>query len=391
MIPSLLPIHVRPDVVFERGEGAYLYDLSGRRYLDFICGIGVTGLGHCHPCLVAALREQEEKVWHLSNLFEIPEQTRLAQRLVAASFADTAFFFNSGVEAIECSLKMARKYQDSVGHPERYRIITFEGAFHGRTLAAIAAGGQDKHLAGFGPPMDGFDQVPFGNLNQVSGALTEQTAGILVEPVQGEGGIRPAAPEFLQGLRRLADEMGILLIFDEVQCGMGRTGRLLAHEWAGVAPDIAAVAKALGGGFPVGACLALERAASGMTVGSHGTTFGGNPLAMAVANAVLDVMLEEGFFEHVVEMGEKLSARLDRLVKDHPKVVEGDIRGTGLMLGMRCIPPNRDLVVALREAGLLAGPAGDNVLRLLPPLIVGEAEIDEAVGILDSVFAGFDS
>lgn len=384
MIPALLPLHIRADVSFERGEGPYLYDAAGRRYLDFICGIGVTGLGHCHPHLVEALVRQGGKVWHVSNLFENPLQTRLAERLVAASFADTAFFFNSGVEAIECSLKMARKYHDAVGRPERYRIITFEGAFHGRTLAAIAAGGQAKHLAGFDPPVDGFDQVPFGDLEAVRRAITGETGGILIEPVQGEGGIRPARPEFLRGLRETADEIGLLLIFDEVQCGMGRTGRLFAHEWAGVAPDIVAIAKALGGGFPVGACLAREAAASGMTVGSHGTTFGGNPLAMAVANAVLDVVLAEGFFARIESIAARLREGLEGLAKAYPMVVE-EVRGLGLMLGMKCRPPNRELVSALRGKGLLAGPAGENVVRFLPPLIVEEPHVDEALGIIAAV------
>lgn len=385
MIPALLPLHKRAPLAFERGEGCYLFDASGRRYLDFICGIGVTGFGHAHPHLVAALTEQVRKVWHVSNLYQIPSQQRLAERLVAATFADSVFFFNSGAEAIECSIKMVRKHHDATGRPERFRIITFEGAFHGRTLAAVSAGGQPKHLDGFEPAVEGFDKVPFEDLGAVKRAITRETAAILVEPIQGEGGIRPANEAFLKGLRAVADEAGLLLVVDEVQCGMGRSGKLFAFEWAGIEPDIAAIAKALGGGFPIGACLAKEGPASAMTVGSHGSTFGGNPLATTVGNAVLDILLAEGFLENVVEKGALLRQALDGLVARHPKVVSG-LQGRGLMLGLPCVVPNGEAMAALREAGLLTGTAGSNVLRLLPPLIVGPAEIEEAAAIMDRVF-----
>ncbi|MBL6933691.1 MAG: aspartate aminotransferase family protein, partial [Rhodospirillales bacterium] len=287
MISPVMPTYARIDVTFERGEGAYLFDTNGRRFLDFASGIAVTALGHCHPHLVAAVQQQAGQLWHTSNLYHIPGQEKLAQRLVAATFADSVFFSNSGAEAVECALKMARKYHADNGNPERYRVIALNNAFHGRTLATIAAGGQEKHLAGFAPAVDGFDHVPFGNLNEVRAAIGAETAAIIVEPVQGEGGINPASTEFLKGLRAAADEFGILLIFDEVQCGMGRTGKLFAHEWAGVTPDIMAVAKGLGGGFPVAACLASERTAQALSAGSHGSTFGGNPMSMAAANAVL--------------------------------------------------------------------------------------------------------
>jgi len=382
VITAVLPTYQRADLSFERGEGAWLIDASGRRYLDFAAGIAVTALGHAHPHLVAALTEQAGKVWHTSNLFRIPGQERLAERLVAATFADTVFFGNSGAEALECAIKMARKYHSTTGNPERWRVITFEGAFHGRTLATIAAGGQAKHLEGFGPPVPGFDQVAFGDHEAMKAAIGPETAAILVEPVQGEGGIRPVPPQCLRGLRELCDAAGILLIFDEVQCGMGRTGRLFAHEWAGVAPDIMAVAKALGGGFPVGACLATERAAVGMVAGTHGSTYGGNPLAMAVGNAVLDVMLADGFLDHVNAMSNRLRQGLEGLVDAHPEVIEG-VRGQGLMLGLKVRPANRDVMAAFRDHGLLSVAGGDNVVRLLPPLIIGEAEISAALGLID--------
>ncbi len=381
MISPVLPTYRRADLVFERGEGAYLFTEDGVRYLDFTAGIGVNGLGHAHPALVAALNAQAGKLWHTSNLFQIPEQTRLAERLVAASFADTVFFGNSGAEAVECGIKMVRKYFAAAGEPRRYRIIACENAFHGRTLAAIAAGGQEKHLAGFGPPVEGFDHVPFGNLNALRAAIGPETAGILVEPIQGEGGIRPADEDYLRGLRATADEYGLLLMFDEVQCGMGRTGRLFAHEWAGIAPDVMAIAKALGGGFPVGACLATERVASAMGPGSHGSTFGGNPLAMAVANAVLDVMLADGFLDHVVRMGALLRERLEAIAAAHPAVVE-EIRGKGLMLGIKLKTDGAAMVAKLREDRLLTVGAGENVIRLLPPLTIDESHIDEACAII---------
>ena len=384
MISPVMPTYARADIAFERGEGAYLYATDGQRYLDFASGIAVTALGHSHPHLVAAITEQAKKLWHTANLYQIPGQTRLAERLVAASFADSVFFCNSGAEAIECGLKMVRKYQDDFGDPQRYRILCCRGAFHGRTLATIAAGGQEKHLAGFGPQVEGFDHVAYDNLNELRAAITGETAAVLVEPVQGEGGLRPASTDYLKGLRAVCDEFGLLLFLDEVQCGMGRTGKLFAHEWAGIDPDIVATAKGLGGGFPVGACLAKEKAARALTAGSHGSTFGGNPLAMAVANAVLDVMLAEGFFEHVQAMARLLRGGLDKLVKRRPDAFE-EVRGAGLLLGLKSRIPNTDMIARLRAAGLLTVGAGDNVVRLLPPLIIAAAEIEEALAILDRV------
>jgi len=384
VIPSLLPVFSRINLSFEKGEGAYLFGSDGRRYLDFASGIAVTALGHAHPHLVAALKAAAEKPWHVSNLYEIPEQTRLADRLVAHSFADTTFFCNSGAEALECGIKMIRKYHAAHGHPEKYRMISIQGAFHGRTLATIAAGGQEKYLAGFGPKVDGFDQVAFGNLNELRAAITPQTAGIMIEPVQGEGGVRPNSPEYLQALRQVCDEFGLLLLFDEVQCGIGRSGKLFAYEWANVAPDVMALAKGLGGGFPVGACLATERAASGMTAGVHGTTFGGNPLAMAIGNAVLDVLLEPGFLPHVVAAAEKFRQGLAKIVADNPAVY-AEVRGQGFLTGLRCIVPNGEVQTRLREQGLLTVAAGDNVVRLLPPLTIGDAEIQEALAAIKAV------
>ena len=378
MTPAVMPTYARADVAFERGEGPYLVTDRGDRYLDFSSGIAVTSLGHAHPHLVAAVKRQADKLWHTSNLYRIPEQERLAERLVANSFAATVFFANSGAEALECSIKIARKYQAAIGMPERYRIVTFEGAFHGRTLATLAAGGQKKHLEGFGPPVEGFDQVAWGDVGAARAAIGERTAAILVEPIQGEGGVRMPAGDFLAGLRELADEKGMLLLVDEVQTGMGRTGRLFAHEHFGFAPDVAAIAKALGGGFPIGACLATEKAAQGMTAGSHGSTFGGNPLAAAAANAVLDVMLAEGFFDHVAAMNRRLMAGVEDIARRYQGVI-GEVRGLGLLVGMRCVGANGDLVDALRARKMLAVPAGDNIVRFLPPLIVEESHVDEAL------------
>jgi len=383
---ALMPNYSRYDVAFERGDGAYLYAEDGRRYLDFGGGIAVAALGHAHPHLVAALTEQAGRLWHCSNLYRIPAQERLAERLVRASFADTAFFCNSGAEALECGLKLIRKYHDTTGAPNRYRVITCGGAFHGRTLATIAAGGSPKHLAGFDPVVEGFDHVSFGNLNELRAAITDETAAVLVEPIQGEGGINAASADYLRGLRAVADEFGLLLFFDEVQCGLGRTGRLFAHEWAGVAPDLMALAKGLGGGFPIGACLARGEAARVLTPGSHGTTFGGNPLAMAVANAVLDVVLADDFLPHVRHVAGVLRARLDDLVRAHPTVV-AETRGMGLMLGLKCVCEAPALIAALLEDGLLTVPAADNVVRLLPPLIIDETHVDEAMAILDHACA----
>ncbi len=390
MISPVMPTYGAPDLAFERGEGVYLHGADGRRYLDFGCGIAVTGLGHCHPHLVAALKDQAARLWHCSNLFRIPEQYRLAERLCAASFADTAFFCNSGVEAIECGIKLVRKYHDETGNPDRWRIITCDGAFHGRTLTTIAAAGNPKHLNGFAPEVPGFDHVAFDNLNELRAAVTDDTAAILVEPVLGEGGIRTADSRFLAGLRAVCDEFGLLLFLDEVQTGMGRTGRLFAHQWNGVRPDVMAVAKGVGGGFPMGACLATEAAAVGMTAGAHGSTFGGNPLAMAVGNAVLDVVLADGFLDNARRMAEILRDRLDRMAARHPKVIES-VRGAGLLLGLKCVVANDQMIARLREAGLLTIPAADNVVRLLPPLIIDEAHVEAASEILDRVCGGWES
>ncbi len=383
---GLMNTYNRVDVAFERGEGAYLIAVDGRRYLDFASGIAVTALGHCHPHLVKALTEQAGKVWHTSNLFRIPGQERLAERLVAASFADQVFFGNSGAEALECGFKLLRKYHDDFGDPGRYRVIAFEGAFHGRTLATLAAAGNEKYLKGYAPYVEGFDHVPFGNLNEVRGKIGPETAAILIEPVQGEGGMRAGSVEFLKALRQTCDEFGILLMLDEVQCGMGRTGKLFAHEWAGITPDIVATAKGIGGGFPLGACLATDKVARAFVHGSHGTTFGGNPLAMAVGNAVLDILLAPGFLEQVQRVGAHFRTRLDDLVRRFPQVF-AEARGKGLMQGLKCTGSNTELVDRLRAAGLLTVGAADNVIRLLPPLIITETEVDAAVEILAGVAA----
>lgn len=381
MIPPVLPTYARADLAFERGEGCYLITDDGRRYLDFGAGIAVNVLGHAHPRLVAALGDQAAKLWHTSNLYRIPGGERLAERLVVTTFADTVFFTNSGAEALECAIKMARKFQSHEGRPERFRIVTFEGAFHGRTLATIAAGGQAKYLEGFGPKVEGFDQVPLGNLDAVKQALGRETAGILIEPIQGEGGVRTPSPEFLRALRGLCDEQGLVLIFDEVQTGVGRTGKLFAYEWTGVTPDIMAIAKGIGGGFPMGACLATERAAAGMTAGTHGSTFGGNPLAMAVGNAVLDAVLEPGFLERVQAVSLRLKQQLAMLKDEYPALIE-EVRGQGLLLGLKMRIPNTDFVAALRDQRLLTVGAGDNVVRIIPPLIAGDAEIAEATAAI---------
>jgi acetylornithine/N-succinyldiaminopimelate aminotransferase len=375
---ALLPTYARADLAFERGDGAWLTSTTGERYLDFGGGIAVASLGYSHPHLVGALTEQAGKLWHTSNLFQIPEGERLAKRLSEASFADFVFFTNSGAEALELAIKVARRYQYTSGHPERFGIIGFEGAFHGRTLATLAAAGTQKYLEGFGPKAEGFDQVPYGDLEALKHAMRPQTGAILIEPIQGEGGVRMLPPSFLKAVRKLCDDNGLLLVLDEVQTGMGRTGKLFAYEWAGIEPDIMAIAKGIGGGFPLGACLTSEEAGRGMTVGTHGTTYGGNPLAMAVGNAVVDVILAPGFINHVAETGLLLRQRLAELKDRHPSVIE-EIRGEGLMIGIKTRVPNTDFVAAARAEKLLTIPAGDNVVRLLPPLIVTDAEVTEAV------------
>jgi len=378
----LYETYMRAPLRFTRGEGVWLIAEDGERYLDFAAGVAVNSLGHAHPHLVAALKDQADKVWHLSNLYEVPGQESLGRRLTDATFADKVFFTNSGAEALECAIKTARRYHFAKGHPGKFHILTFDGAFHGRTIATIAAGGQEKYIEGFGPKAPGFLKLPFGDIAAVKDAITEETAGILIEPVQGEGGIRPVSKEFMQELRQLCDEYGLLLILDEVQCGVGRTGRLFAHEWAGVTPDIMAVAKGIGGGFPLGACLATNEAASGMVAGTHGSTYGGNPLAMAVGNAVLDVVLEDGFLEHVRDIALVFRQGLAALKDRFPEVIE-DVRGEGLMLGIKAKIPVADLLKAVRAEKLLGVPAGDNVLRLLPPLTVTAEEAREGLARIE--------
>jgi acetylornithine/N-succinyldiaminopimelate aminotransferase len=374
----LLPTYARVDLAFERGDGVWLVATNGDRYLDFTSGVAVNALGHAHPHIVKAITEQVQKVTHVSNLYRIPEAERMAARLCEASFAEFVFFCNSGAEAMECSIKTARKYHAVSGRPERFRIVTFEGAFHGRTLATLAAGGQKKYLEGFGPVVDGFDQVPFGDLEAAKRAIGPATAAILIEPIMGEGGVRVVAPAFLRALRQLCDQHGLMLVFDEVQTGMGRTGELFAYQRSGVAHHIMGLAKAIGGGLPLGACLATAEAAKGMTAGTHGSTFGGNPLAMSAGNAVLDVMLADGFLDRVKRMGLLLKQKLASIKDRYPSVV-AEVRGEGLLLGLRAVVPAAELVDALRGQKMITVAAGDNVVRLLPPLIITEEEIDEAV------------
>jgi acetylornithine/N-succinyldiaminopimelate aminotransferase len=378
----LLPTYPRVDLAFERGEGVWLIASNGDRYLDFASGVAVNALGHAHPQVVEAITAQARRLMHVSNLYRIPEGERLADRLCAASFADTVFFANSGAEAMECAFKMARKYQSASGRSERYRIVSFEGAFHGRTLATLAAGGQKKHLEGFGPVVDGFDQVPLGDLDATKRAIGPATAGIVIEPIQGEGGVRVVPTAFLKALRQLCDERGLLLIFDEVQTGIGRTGELFAYQRSGIAPDIMALAKGLGGGFPVGACLATAEASKGMTSGTHGSTFGGNPMAMAAGNAVLDVVLAPGFLGQVRRMSLLFKQRLAELKDRHAGIIT-EVRGEGFLIGLRTSAPNNEVVDALRAEKLLTVAAGDNVVRLLPPLIVSEGEIADAIERID--------
>jgi len=383
VIPPVLPTYARAPLSFVEGKGPWLTEESGERYLDLGGGIAVTILGHAHPALVAALEAQGRKLWHTSNLYRIPAQEALAERLVAATFADTVFVTNSGTEAIECAIKMARKHFDAKGEPERNRIIAFEGSFHGRSYGAISAAGSEKMVKGFGPVVPGFDHVPFGDLAAVENAIRPETAAVLVEPIQGEGGIRALTTEDLRGLRALCDRHGLLLVLDEIQCGMGRTGRLFHHEWAGITPDIMTIAKGIGGGFPLGACLATEAAAAGMTTGTHGSTYGGNPLACAIGCAVMDIVTEPGFLEGVSRLGGRLRQGLEGLVAAHPEVFEA-VRGEGLMLGLKCRKPAAEVVQAGYAARVLVVPAADNVVRLLPPLNLTEAEVAEGLGRLDA-------
>lgn len=384
MIPSVLPTYNRAPLSFVSGEGSWLVEASGRRYLDLGAGIAVNALGHAHPDLVAALTTQANALWHVSNLYNIPAQQELADRLVAATFADTVFFTNSGTESCELAVKMARKYHYEKGQPERTIIIAFEGSFHGRSSAGIAAAGSEKMTKGFGPLLPGFKHLKWGDHDALTAAAAEaDVCAILIEPVQGEGGIRPLPDQCLKGLRDLCDQHGILLILDEVQCGMGRTGKLFAHEWSGVTPDIMMVAKGIGGGFPLGAVLATENAASGMTAGTHGSTYGGNPLACAVGNAVMKAIADDAFLAEVNRKAALLRQKLEGLVAAHPDVFEG-VRGSGLMLGLKCKVTNTDVVKAGYDAGVLTVPAGDNVLRLLPALNITDEDISEAVTRLDT-------
>ena len=381
MISALLPNYARADLAFERGEGAWLFTVDGRRLLDFGSGIATASLGHGHPHLSKAIAEQAAKVMHVSNLYRIPEAERLAQRLVDATFADSVFFCNSGAEANEGMIKMMRRAMFDAGKGERFRFVVFEGAFHGRTLATLAATGNAKYLEGFGPVVEGFDQVPFNNMNAVRNAIGPATAGIIVEPIQGEGGVRPADMQFLRDLRAVCDEYGLILGMDEVQSGIGRTGKLFAHEWAGITPDVMSAAKGIGGGFPLGAVLAKEQFAKALKPGTHGTTFGGNPLACAAGNAVLDVVLAPGFLEGVERKGRKLRAELDKLAREFPQVYE-DARGMGLLQGLKCVLPQGEVQAACIAEGLMAITAGENVLRLAPPLVVTDADLDEAIAML---------
>jgi acetylornithine/N-succinyldiaminopimelate aminotransferase len=382
MIPSVLPTYNRAALQFVKGEGSWMIEADGRRFLDLGAGIAVNVLGHANPALVTALTDQANKIWHVSNLYQIPQQQELADRLVAATFADTVFFTNSGTESCELAVKMARKYWYDKGQPERTDIIAFNGSFHGRSSAGIAAAGSEKMTKGFGPLLPGFIHLDWGDHDALHAAINERTAAILIEPVQGEGGIRPLPDHCLKGLRALCDETGTLLILDEVQCGMGRTGRLFAHEWAGVTPDIMMVAKGIGGGFPLGAVLATENAASGMTAGTHGSTYGGNPLACAVGNAVMEIVADPAFLEDVRARAGGLRQKLEGLVGAHPDVFEA-VRGSGLMLGLKCKVPNTDMVAAGYGEQVITVPAGDNVIRLLPPLNITEDEIAEAITRLD--------
>ena len=380
-------IYSPPKIEFVRGEGARLVDADNREYLDCAAGIAVNCLGYKHPHMVESLKEAADGIWHLSNLFEIPGQQKLATRLCDNTFADRVFFTNSGAEAMECAIKTARRYHFEKGNPERVNIITFEGAFHGRTIATVAAGGNEKYIEGFGPKAPGFISLPFGDHDALKAAVDDKTAGILIEPVQGEGGVREVPGQCLRGLRELCDEHGILLIFDEVQTGVGRTGKLFAHQWYDVEPDIMGIAKGIGAGFPLGACLAREEVALAMGPGTHGSTYGGNPLAMAMGNAVLDVVLEDGFIEGVNEKAIVFRQYLSELLDTYPDLLE-DVRGSGLLLGMKARVPNVELVAAMRDQGLLVVAAGSNVIRILPPLVVTDEDMRE---IMNRMRAGLDA
>lgn len=386
MISPILPTYAPSDLTFERGEGAYLYTSEGKKYLDFAAGIAVVSLGHCHPALVEALRSQSEKLWHVSNIFRIPGQEKVARKLIDHSFADTVFFCNSGVEALEAAIKMARRYQARGAEPKRRRIVAFENSFHGRSLATIAASGQGKMLEGFDPLVTGFDHVRLNDIPALEQAVGPQTAAILIEPIQGEGGVHVVGDDVLRKVRTIADQNSALLICDEVQSGIGRSGKFFAHEWSGITPDIVTVAKGIGGGFPAGACLATEKAARGMDRGSHGSTFGGNPLAMAVVDAVLEEVLSLGFLAHVEKTGKHLRQRMEEMSVRFDGLFQG-VRGRGLMLGWQCVGDNRAMIAAMREHGLLSVWAEDNVVRWLPPLIIDDSHVDHAMEIMEKVCA----
>ena len=378
-ITALMPVYPRSGVRPVRGEGCYLYGEDGRKFLDFASGIAVNALGHAHPRLVGAIAEQAATLMHVSNLYGSPQGEALAQRLVDHTFADTVFFTNSGAEAVECAIKTARRYHFANGQPERHQLITFDMAFHGRTIGTISATNQDKLRNGFEPLLPGFAYAPFDDLEAALALVGPHTAGFLVEPIQGEGGVRPASEAFLRGLRAACDKHGLLLVLDEVQCGYGRTGRFFAHELYGITPDIMAVAKGIGGGFPLGACLATEEAAKGMIAGTHGSTYGGNPLAMAAGGAVLDVILEPGFLEHVDEMGRRLRGALEQMIPNYDGLFD-HVRGHGLMLGLKLKSDSRAFVAHVRDHhDLLLVAAGENVVRVLPPLVIDETHIAECV------------
>ena len=390
MIDAILPTYNRAPLTFVKGEGSWLISADGQRYLDLGAGIGVNALGHAHPALVAAITDQARALWHVSNLYQIPQQAALAERLVDETFADTVFFTNSGTEACELAIKMTRRYWHDLGHSDRVEIITFEGAFHGRSAAGIAAAPSEKMTRGFAPLLPGFVQVPFGDHDALTAAISEHTAAILIEPIQGEGGIRPVPDQCLKGLRDICDEHAILLILDEVQCGMGRTGKLFAHEWAGIEPDIMMVAKGIGGGFPLGALLARESAASGMTAGSHGSTYGGNPLACAVGLAATNIIADPAFLDGVNRKAGLLRQKLEALIAAHPDVF-GSVRGAGLMLGLKCKVSNANVISAGHDEHVLTIPAANNVVRLLPPLNITDADIATGIARLDAAATRLES
>jgi acetylornithine/N-succinyldiaminopimelate aminotransferase len=390
VFPALLPTYNRTDVAFVRGEGAYVFDEAGKRYLDFGAGIAVNAFGHANKRLVAALTAHANRLWHTSNLYRVPGQESLSAKLVANTFADTVFFVNSGTEAIELAIKMARRHHFVSGQPDRFHIVTFEGAFHGRTIAAINAGGNEKYLEGFGPRMEGFDQVALNDLAAVKKIVGPHTAAILIEPLQGESGVNAAEPQFLRALRKLCDDTGTLLVFDEIQTGVGRTGKFFAYESTGVEPDIMTVAKGIGGGFPLGAVLATARAADGMTLGTHGTTYGGNPLAMAVGNEAIDMVLEKGFLDHVNKVANYLHQQLGALIAGHPDTF-AEVRGQGLMIGLKMKTPAPDFIAAARANGLVVLPAGDNVVRLLPPLNLTEDEARQGIELLNKTASSLEA